>query len=455
MKRKLASIAARVKSIGLGEELGAKVASGVTLPDSDRKLRLLGYWLLCGLFVGFILWASIAPLESAARAMGVVQVDGNRKAIQHLEGGIVSKILISEGEYVTKDQALIQLDTARSLSELRRAEGRLWSKQALVDRLTSERDDLAEVVFSSILLRSDDPRAASAINNERTLFSARQADRYGELELIASRQDQYQKQVEGLGSVIRTKASVIKSIETELEDLNALLEDGFVDKQKIRTLERSLAETLGELADLEARLAMAQVSVLEAKLQGVQREKRFKTEVTDSLTLAHEQLYDLDQLRKALADRVKRSTIRAPVSGVVMDVQPNVPGAVIAPGQDLLAIVPDATKLVVSAKLSPMDIDRVVIGQEAELRFAVFKGSYTVTGELVKISADSLQDPMSGASYYSAKIELLERDLELLKGRQLVPGMPVEVLVKTGNRTLIAYLTSPLLRAFDNSLIEE
>jgi len=156
-----------------------------------------------------------------------------------------------------------------------------------------------------------------------------------------------------------------------------------------------------------------------------------------------------------LRDRVVRASVKAPVSGVVLDVKPNVVGAVVAPGQLLLSIVPDAKKLVVSAQLSPMDIDRVKIGQDAELRFSVFKGAYTISGRLKTISADSLIDEITGAPYYAAKIELIQEDLKLLGGKELKPGMPVEVLIKTGQRTLMAYLTSSIRRGLDNSLIED
>jgi len=425
------------------------------IPDSDLRIRRLGYTLLLTLFLGFIFWASVAPLDSAARARGSLQVEGNRKSLQHLEGGIVSDILVSEGEFVEQNQVLLTLDVTQAKADLRRLQGRLWAVQANVDRLTAERDEDDSISFEAGLSASQDPRAQSAMDNERTLFAARRTALNGELQLINQRRSQYEQQLVGAKLVADSKAAVASSIRYEISELQGLLEEGYVDKQRIRELERSLSEVVGSVADLESRIAVAEVSVREADLQAAQLNKRFKTEVTDALKIAHENLFDSQQLFNALRDRVVRASVKAPVSGVVLDVKPNVVGAVVAPGQLLLSIVPDAKKLVVSAQLSPMDIDRVKIGQDAELRFSVFKGAYTISGRLKTISADSLIDEITGAPYYAAKIELIQEDLKLLGGKELKPGMPVEVLIKTGQRTLMAYLTSSIRRGLDNSLIED
>ena len=423
--------------------------------DADRSVMRTGYFLLVFLFLGSLTWAVLAPIEIAVRAPGTVQVEGKRKNVQHLEGGIVETILVSDGDRVVQDQLLVQLDTAQSYAELRRVEGRLWAVQALVDRLTAERDNLPEVSFSAELFAASDSRARMAMENERTMFSTRGADRSGEMALIAQRQAQYSQQREGLELMISSKTQVAESLEQEIIELRSLLDEGYIDKQRIRQLSRSLSETIGEIEDLKSRLAISQVSIKEAELQALQLDKRFKTQVTDALTDAHDQLFDLRQLHDAIVDRVARADVRAPVSGTILDVQPNVRGAVVAPGEILLSIVPNDQRLVVSAEIQPIDIDSIETGQPAELRFSVFKGSYMISGELVKVSADSLVDKATGLSYYSAKIELSEEDLFLLAGKDLVPGMPVEVLIKTGKQTFFQYLTMPVQRAFNNALIEE
>ena len=428
---------------------------GESVLESDRKTRLMGYWVVAIVFGGFGLWAAVAPLESAARGQGTVQVDGNRKPIQHYEGGIVSEIFVASGDYVAVGQPLIQLDTTQAQAEQRIIEGRAWAKAALVARLVSERDGNSKVVFSPDLLAQEDERARAAIANESALFVARRADRLGEIAVLNQRIAQLRNQIEGTSAVIDAKKQISKSLQVERSELAQLLEEGYVDKQRIRQLERSLAETLGELADLDAQVAAAKVAIEETELQILQLDKRFKTKVVDALTAAQEELYDMQQRLLAINDRLQRTLLSAPATGYVLGLKPNVVGAVVAPGEELMAIVPDVEKLMIDAKMSPMDIDRIRIGQEAEVRFAVFKDAYTITGELVKVSADSLVDEATGQAYFEAKVELLEDDLVLLGEYQLVPGMPADVLVKTGNRTLLGYLTSPLQRMFENSLIED
>jgi len=430
---------------------------GDDLLDSDRSIRNFGYAVVILLLgVGGAI-AGFAPIESAALAPGVVQVEGKRKPIQHLEGGIVSEILVANGQTVAPGQSLILLDAVKDQAEQDILEGRSYNTRALVDRLIAERDDVTAVTFSKWLegAASSDERARNAIASEQALFRARLTDRNGEAEVLQQRIAQYQQQINGLRSVLESKNRVSVSLQEEIADLSELLEEGYVDKQRLRELERGLAQNLGEISDLTAKIAAAEVSIGETRLQILQLGKRFKTEVVNDLTQAQEQFYDLQQQLAATSDRVERATVRAPVGGVILNLLVNTEGAVIRPGDVLLEIVPGTENLIVDAQISPMDIDRVKLGQEAEIRFAVFKDAYTVTGELVKLSPDRLIDQETGIPYYSAEVTLLQEDLHLLDGLTLVPGMPAEVLVKTGHRTMLSYLTSPLNRIFSRSLIEE
>jgi membrane fusion protein, epimerase transport system len=422
--------------------------------DSDRRARRFGYGLIFVVFGGFGAWAAFAPLESAAHGAGTVQVEGDRKPVQHLEGGMVAEILVANGDYVTQGQALVRMEATQAQSELNTINGRLWAKRALVDRLLSERDEQPTINFSDWLTDVRDERAAVAVGNEQALFDARRADLFGETALLQQRVTQLISQIEGTQAVLSAKRSVAKSLNSEARELQELLAEGYVDKQRIRELERSRAVTLGEIADLLARIAAAEVSIDEIQLQMLQLQKRFKTEVIDALTRAEEEFYDLEQRYRSLNDRVERTTVKAPSNGFVLALTPNTIGEVVGAGDELMSIVPDTGNLLIDTKLSPMDIDRIEIGQQAEVRFSVFKDAYSITGVLIRLSADSLIDEKTGEPYFEAKVKLMEQDMALLGGYRLVPGMPAEVLIKTGDRTLLGYLTSPLHRMFENALIE-
>lgn len=443
---------ARYVLLGSPPELG--LDEDQLIFDSDRQARRFGYGVVVLVFFGFGSWASFAPLESAAFGSGTVQVEGNRKLVQHLEGGLVAAILVANGDYVMKGQPLVRMDATRPQADLSIVNGRLWAKRALVDRLLSERDGRLSVDFTEWLVALNDERVLVALGNELALFEARRADLLGEKEVLKQRNTQMISQIEGIKAVLDAKQSVAKSLDSEVGELQELLADGYVDKQRIRQLERSRAETLGEISDLTARIAASEISIDETRLKMLQLEKRFKTQVVDELTHAEEELYDLKQRQGALTEVLERTIIRAPNNGVVLALKPNTIGEVIGAGEELMSIVPDTNKLLIDTKLSPMDIDRIRVGQEAEVRFSVFKDAYSITGVLTKVSADTLVDDVTGASYFEAKVKLDEKDIALLGDYELVPGMPAEVLVKTGNRTLLGYLTSPLHRMFEKSLID-
>lgn len=417
--------------------------SAVELADNSVALQKRGYALFFLIVVVGGVWTACAPIQSAALASGVVQVEGKTKLIQHLEGGIVSHINVANGDWVNEGDQLLLLDAARDRAEKQILIGRLFNTQATVERLEAERDDRDKIEFSRSLKESagTDQRAVSAMASEDALFNARFADREGEEAVINS-------QRAGLEAMAGSTRSILKSLDLEIEDLAALLSDGYVDKQKLRELERARARTLGELADLE-------VSVDEANLRVVQLRKKFKTQVVHELTEAREELHDLEQQYLAASDRAERATVRAPVAGVVLNLKLSTIGEVIGSGETLMEIVPQVDQLVVDARVTPMDIDRVQVGQSAEVRFAVFKDAYLITGTLTKLSADSLTDEATGETYYAAEIKLLEEDLYLFNNTILVPGMPAEVLIKTGERTMLGYLTSPLNRLFARSLIED
>ena len=424
---------------------------------TEQKTLKVGYLAVFVLFLSVLVWGVLAPIESAVLAPGIVQVEGKRKVVQHFEGGLVAKIFVGNGDRVVLGDALLELDATQFKVDLERLQGRLYNLQARENRLGAEKNDLEIIQFSPTLLDADDAddRVQKAISREIILFNTRKNARAGEIEILEQKRLQLLSQLAGLKSLLESNDAILESLSEEILDLEILFKDGYVDKQRIRDLERSRSGYLGEGADIRAKITATSERIGENQLQIIQLGKQFKIEVVNELKEVQENLYDVEQQFAIAQDRVNRSVLRAPASGVVLGMNTTTIGAVVGSGEKLLEIVPSVDSLLIAARISPMDIDRVTVGQAAEIRFGVFKDAYLISGVLQRLSADRLVDSETNIPYYAAEIQMLPEDLHLLGGARLVPGMPAEVLIQTGARTLLGYITSPLNRLFANSLIEE
>ncbi|MGD9661213.1 MAG: HlyD family type I secretion periplasmic adaptor subunit, partial [Porticoccaceae bacterium] len=287
------------------------------LETSDKKPRTIGLIILLVTFGIFGTWAAFAPLDSASLASGVVTVKGNRKTVQHYEGGIVREILVVDGEHVQEGQPLIELDGTQFSAELGVLRGQYFTARAMESRLLAERDDLESVVFAEDL-DVEDERAAESKRNEVQIFNARRNSRLGEQEVLEKRISQLDSQIKGLKALIASQEELSVSFAAEIEDLSALLTEGYVEKTRLIELQRSLSRTKGEIADHQANVAQAQMKIGETQLEILQLNKKFKTEVVDMLAEVQAKVFDLRERITAIRDKVERATIRAPVSGVVL-----------------------------------------------------------------------------------------------------------------------------------------
>ena len=428
------------------------------LETSDRKPRTIGLIILLVSFGIFGTWAALAPLESAAIAPGVVTVKGNRKTVQHLEGGIVKEILVSDGEKVDEGQPLLILDKTQFGAELGVLRGQYFTELARENRLVAEREDNPSVEFSRDL-KVGDARAEEAMENQIQIFEARKSARDGEQEVLEQRISQLESQIEGLDALVATKQELIASFEEEIADLTELLDEGFVEKTRVVELRRSLARTRGEIAEHQASIAQARMRIGETRLEILQLNKQFKTEVVNELAATQAEVFDLKERITAIEDRVERTVMRAPVSGTVLGLNAHTIGGVIQGGTPILDIVPENQELIIEARVKPGDIDSVEAGQTANIRFSAFSRRTTpmVEGKVTKVAADRLVDEQSGQAYYPTTVEVTKEGLqtETLAGLTIVPGMPADVLIKTGQRTLLQYLTQPARDAMALSLKEE
>jgi epimerase transport system membrane fusion protein len=286
---------------------------------------------------------------------------------------------------------------------------------------------------------------------------ARKNAHEGEMSVLTQRLGQLNSKISGLSGQRTSKQELVSSYQEEAKDLRELLAEGFADKQRLRDVERNYTDNNGEISALSSEIASAQIQIGETKLEILQLEKKFQEEVTSKLSEVQSELYDVTQRMTATKDKVVRIDIKAPVSGRVMGLAVHTLGGVILPGHPILDIVPQKEELVVEAQVNPLDIDRVSVGLVAEVRFTAFKQALTpvIEGKVINLSADRLIEEKSGTPYYLAQVELTPESYEKMKHLELVPGMPVEVLIKTGERTLFEYLTKPISNAFARAFIED
>ena len=292
---------------------------------------------------------------------------------------------------------------------------------------------------------------------ETNAFLARKNAYEGQISVLQQRVQQVSSKVQGLQAQVVSKQALASSYAEEIKDLKELLAEGFADKLRVRELERQHAVQTGETAQLTAEIATNQLLISETRLQILQLQKQFQEEVAAKLSEAQTQLNDATQRVNANRDKLERVLVKAPASGMVMGLAVHTEGGVVPPGSPILDIVPQDAELIIEAQVSPMDIDRVTVGLQAEVRFSAFKQSKTprMFGQVSQLSADRFVDPKTGAPYYLARVELTADSRQELGKLQLLPGMPAEVLINTGERTLFEYLAQPAANAIARSFIED
>ncbi|MCF7970493.1 MAG: HlyD family type I secretion periplasmic adaptor subunit [Methylococcaceae bacterium] len=431
-----------------------------TLPEiltDDKPVRYIGYVILIITLGVFGTWSFFAPIDSSALASGTVTVESHRRTIQHLDGGIVSKILVKDGDRVQTDQPLLLLDNIQIQAQLEMLRGQYIAYKSLSERLQAERDQDKKVHFSRDLSAMNDQRVQEAMDAQRHIFMARKNSHKGEMSVLQQRIDQLNSKISGLQAQRDSKGALVRSYAEEISDLQELLAEGFTEKQRLRELQRNLIMTQGEVATLTSEIATTEMQSGETRLQVLQSEKELQENVAQQLEETNVQLFDIAERLHAVEDKQARTTIKAPVSGIIFNLAIFTEGGVITPGTAIMDIVPEDEQLIIRAQVSPLDIDRIQIDAIAEVRFSAFSSKTTPTmeGRVEKISADSLVDQSTGGQYYLANITLTDASQEKLGTLKLIPGMPVEVLINTGERTLFEYLLQPISDAFARSFIEE
>jgi HlyD family secretion protein len=402
-------------------------------------------------------WATLVPLSGAVVVPGTLVAESNVKKVQHQAGGIVAKILVHDGAHVKDGDLLVRLDETQARSSLEVIAKQLDETHMRIARLVAERDGLDDVKWPrELAAHSGDKDIQLLFTSEKSLFKARASARASQKQLLRSRIDQLKQEIEGFTAQIKSKAAQRDLISGELEGVQSLYDKRLVPLTRLTSLQRDAANLDGEQGQLQSSIAETQGKISEAELQIVQVDQQFRTEVVKDLREAEDKEAELTQKHVAAKDVLNRIDIRAPTSGIVHDLVEHTIGGVIAPGEVLMQIVPDTDDLQVEAKLPINDIDQVHVGQRTNVRFATFNQRTTpsLNGFVSYVSADSTQEKQGSAAFYTVRVTLPEQEVKRLGGLQLVSGMPAQVFLETGSRTMFSYLTKPIAEQMHRAFSE-
>ena len=410
-------------------------------------------------FGGFGTWAAWAPLSSAAVASGQVRVDGHRKTVQHLEGGIIRDILVRDGDAVQAGQVLARMDATQPDATRDLLQGQHNALQALEARLVAERDRLPTIRFPAHLeAQRSDLTMATILAGQETIFASRQRAMEGQMAILNQRIEQFRSEIDGKRAQVASAERQAVLIGDEINGIAALVAKGLERRPRLLALQREGARLEGILGEQAGLIAKAEQGIGEARMQMADLINTQANEIASELRDVQTKLADLEEKLRAASDVAERTEILAPHTGRVLHLRHFTPGGVVKPGEPILEVVPWDDKMVIEAKVRPLDIEAVHAGLPAEVRLSAYKSrsTPTVPGTVIHVSADSLVDDRSGESHYMADIEIAPEQLARLDGVRLAPGMPAEVMIVTGERTALQYLLlDPVRESFSRAWREK
>ena len=428
-------------------------------PEGERSAGFYtrAGWLLTVVGAGsFFLWASLAPLDEGIAVPGTVVVSGKRKAVQSLGGGVMSQILVREGQTVRQGEPLFRLDQTQVEADVQSLRAQYRMALASLSRWQSERDNLARVSFAEQLTRDPDPRLALVMEGQQQLFSSRR-------EALAREQAALRASIEGasqqLGGMRRARGDLMAqagSLRQQLSNLRPLAENGYIPRNRLMEYERQLSQVQQDLAHNAGESGRIEQGILESRLKLAQQTDEYQKEVRSQLADAQLKTLTLEQQLASAGFDLLHSEITAPADGIAVNLSVHTEGAVVRAGETLLEIVPQGTHLEVEGRLPVNLVDRVGSQLPVDILFTAFNQSSTprVSGQVNLVSADQLLDEKTGMPYYVLRSSVSDQALEKLNGLVIKPGMPAEMFVRTGERSLLNYLFKPLLDRAGSALSE-
>jgi HlyD family secretion protein len=423
----------------------------------NRELRTgLRILLIAGVLGGG--WAIFVPLAGAVVVPGNLVVQSNVKTIQHPTGGVVAEIKVQNGSRVRAGDLLVRLDATQAQASQQMVSKQLDEMRAKIARLSAERDGLSQLEMpAELATRADDVTVKALVASEQSLFKARFTARQSQKDLLQSKIAQLTEEISGLDTQVDSRAKQLELIQGELTGVQDLYDKRHVPLTRLTALQREAARLDGERGQLISSIAETKSKIGEAQLQIVRLDQDFRTDVVKDLGDAQGKEAELVERGVAARDLLDRIEIRAPTSGLVHQLAAHTIGGVVKAGDPIMEIVPDTEDLQVEARVQPQDIDHVRSGQKAFVRFSAFNQRTTpqLTGNVSYVSADTSHDQQTNAPYFTVRVTLPDDERRRLAGQQLVPGMPAEVFMQTGSRTMMSYLFKPIVDQMRRAFVEQ
>jgi protease secretion system membrane fusion protein len=427
--------------------------------DTDpRAYTRIGWWIVIVGVFGFLMWAFLAPLDKGVPLSGTVTVSTNRKAVQHPTGGTVEAILVKEGDNVRAGQPLVRFNAVQVTANAEMMRVRYFTARAAEARLNAEREGTEEIIFPPDLIREkDDPRVANNIRMQEQLLSSRLMAIKSELAAIDENIAGLKLQATGLEESRDNKKAQMEFLKEQLDGMRELAQEGYVARNRLLDLERTYAQISGAISEDIGNIGRTQRQIAELKLRRIQRQQEYQKEVRSQLSDVQREAEALGNQLKGLDYDMENAVINAPVDGTVVGMAIFTHGAVVSPGFKMMDIVPSGDSLDVEGHLPVHLIDKVHPDLPVELIFSAFNRNLTphVPGVVTHVSADRFVDELTGIPYYKLRAKVAPEGMKLISDLQIRPGMPVDLFVKTGERTMINYILKPILDHIKMSMTEE
>lgn len=435
--------------------IGGPKPAAKTVRDSIKFHLMLGLAIVLVLVVGLGGWASTVLISGALIAPGQIVVESNVKKVQHPTGGVVGEVRARDGDRVKAGDIVVRLDDTVTKANLAIVTKNLDAAQARAARLQAEQRGLDKIEFlQTLLTRAGDPDVKALLDAETKLFEVRVNGRTGQKAQLRERITQLNEEIAGLSAQEKAKDQEIALVQNELTGVRELYDKRLVQISRLTQLERDSARLNGERAQYIAARAQAKGKITETELQIIQIDKDVVSEVSKDLRETNDKIGELIERKVAAEDQLRRVDIRAPQDGMVLQSTVHTVGGVVTAGDTLMLIVPQTDDLQVEAKVNPVDIDKLQIGQKTLLRLSAFNQRTTpeLNGLVSRVSPDVTTDQRTGQSYYTIRVSMPPEEIARLGEVKMIPGMPVEAFVQTGDRTMLSYLMKPLhdqlMRAF-------